>query len=175
TRATRMESSMPTPDAASVVSGTELWALGRGRTLPLPNSTGCIAATEPDERLPEEPFMARSLFRTMLALYLSCGVLSAQEPGPATPPVVADGGAALIVASSRSGKTLYGYSVHTGAWEGVAVDNRDHAPLEPVVGSGVAYAVVGKKVYAFSAAKGRWDAVELPEVPHPRMTVGDRI
>jgi hypothetical protein len=96
-------------------------------------------------------------------------------PGPATPPVVADGGAALIVASSRSGKTLYGYSVYTGAWEGVAVDNPDHAPIEPVVGSGVAYAVVGKRVYAFSAAKGRWDAVGLPEVPRPRITVGDRI
>jgi hypothetical protein len=119
--------------------------------------------------------MAKSLFPNLVAVCLSCGLLSAQEPGPAAPPVVADGGAALIIASSRSGKTLYGYSVYTGAWEGVAVDNPDNAPLKPVVGSGVAYAVVGKRVYAFSAAKGGWDAVELPEVPNPRMAVGDRI
>jgi hypothetical protein len=81
----------------------------------------------------------------------------------------------LVIASSVSEKTLYGYSVYTGSWEGVAVENLDKAPLNPIVGAGVAYVVVGKRVYAFSAAKGRWDTVELPEVPNPRLSVGDRI
>ena len=119
--------------------------------------------------------MGRFRFVVAVTVFMTSRGLFAQEIGPANRSVVADGGGALIVASSQSGKTLYGYSVFTGTWEGVNVINPDKVPVEPVVGGGVAYAVVGSRVYAFSAARGHWEVLELQGVAKPRLFVGDRI
>lgn len=120
------------------------------------------------------------MFRILTVVVIAVGLantdLSAQEPGPVNRSEVIDGGASIIIASSQSGKTLYGYSIHTGTWDGVAVNNPEKSHMESaVVGSGIAYVTVGKRIYAFSAATGRWAVVELPEIATPRMSVGDRL
>jgi hypothetical protein len=81
-------------------------------------------------------------------------------------------GVGEIIAASESGKTLYGYSVHVGTWEGLAVANPDSIPLIPVVGSGVGYVAIGKRIHAFSPATGHWATLELPEVAQPEIYPG---
>ena len=116
------------------------------------------------------------MFRILLVvLCLANTDLSAQEPDSAKQAVVLDGGASIIIASSHSGKTLYGYSHYTGTWAGVTVNNPDKSRLEPVLSSTVGYVVVGKRIHAFSAKTGHWAVVELPEVATPRVSLGDRI
>ncbi len=114
--------------------------------------------------------MSRSLPVVIAAVYFANPALSAQGPAPAGRMVVSDGGA-MIIAVSQSGKTLYGYSIRTGTWEGVAVTDPDKAPLMPIVGSGVGYVAVGRRVYAFSGATGLWAVLDLPEAAKPRISV----
>jgi hypothetical protein len=71
---------------------------------------------------------------------------------------------AVMVAVSKSGKTLYGYSTHTGAWDKTHVEN----PIKefvPIVQGELAVLVVGKRAYAFGGKTGRWDSIELAEIP----------
>jgi hypothetical protein len=86
--------------------------------------------------------------------------------------VVADGGSNIIIATSESGKTLYGYTLATGIWEGLAVENSDNTRLDPTIGNGVAYVAIDKKIHAFSAATGHWATLELPEVASPKLGPG---
>jgi hypothetical protein len=119
--------------------------------------------------------MRRIPMMVVLAVGLTNTESFPQEAAPTKKPVVADGGAAIIVAASQSGKTLYGYSVYTGSWDAVVVNNPELSPLEPVVVAGIAYVMIGKRIHAFSAATGRWAVVDLPEVATPRHSVGDRL
>jgi hypothetical protein len=119
--------------------------------------------------------MHQHLAIAIVAVCLINAALSAQEREPARQPVVSDGGASIIIAASKSGKTLYGYSVHTGMWDAIAVRNPDKSLLEPIVGTGLGYVTVDKRIYAFSSATGRWAVVELPGAARPSMSVGDRL
>jgi hypothetical protein len=119
--------------------------------------------------------MMSRLLSVVAAACLANPALSAQEPVPTKESVVSDGGASIIIAPSESGKTLYGYSIQTGHWDGVAVTNPDDARSLPCVGTGVGYVVVGKRIYAFSAETGRWAVLELPEAAEPKMSVGARL
>lgn len=67
----------------------------------------------------------------------------------------------IAVVISESGKTLYGYSAKTGNWDRVRVQNPDGRQIYPLVGGGVACAVVGTRAYGFSGTTGRWDVVEI--------------
>jgi hypothetical protein len=72
----------------------------------------------------------------------------------------------VVLAISKSGKTLYGYSVRTGTWDKVRLDQAIKA-FEPVVDGNVGVLVVGKRVYAFSGIVGRWDSVEVADAKEP--------
>jgi uncharacterized cupin superfamily protein len=81
-----------------------------------------------------------------------------------TPPSNWVSSGAVMVAVSKSGKTLYGYSTHTGTWDKTHVEN----PIKefvPIVQGEVAVLVVGKRAYAFGGKTGRWDSIELAEIP----------
>jgi hypothetical protein len=99
-----------------------------------------------------------------------------RAPGQAAAPraVVADGGGSIVIATSESGKTIYGYSIETGVWDGLAVENPGQSRPSPVVGSGIAYVAIDKKIHAFSSATGRWATLDLPEVAQPKL-MGSRI
>jgi hypothetical protein len=85
----------------------------------------------------------------------------AQAPGEGGRPVVADGGTCLI-AASLSGKSLYGYSVESGRWAGLAVENPDGSQLVPTLGSGLGFVVIGDRVHAYSGHAGHWATLETP-------------
>jgi hypothetical protein len=126
-------------------------------------------------QVPLEDFMSRIMMVVVIAVLLTSTGLFAQELGPDKLLLITDGGAAIIIATSQSGKTLYGYSVYTGTWDGVTVIRPDTSPLEPVVSAGIGYVMVGKRIHAFSAKTGLWATVELPAVATPRLSVGDRL
>jgi hypothetical protein len=73
--------------------------------------------------------------------------------------MVSEGGVAVVI--SKSGNSLYGYSAKTGNWDRVRVQEPDGRPILPVLGGGVACAIVGKHAYGFSETKGRWETVEV--------------
>ena len=70
----------------------------------------------------------------------------------------------LTVAVSKSGKTFYGYSTHTGTWDKVHVENAVKE-FSPIVSGEVACLIVGKRAYAFGGQAGRWDSIELAASP----------
>jgi hypothetical protein len=121
--------------------------------------------------------MSRSLALSvvMAVVCLDNPDLPAQEPVAARRSVVTDGGSSIILAASESGKTLYGYSVQTGTWEGVAVTNPGNSRPNPIVGNGVGYVAVGKRVYAFSPVTGHWTPLDLPEAAEPTISGGGRL
>ncbi len=112
---------------------------------------------------------------SVLLVCLASAACPAQEADPAHPPMVADGGGLILIAPSRSGRTLYGYSMQTGAWEGIAVIKPDGAPLVPIVSSGLGYVVAGKRIYALSGGTGKWAVVELAKEATPKLAVGSRL
>jgi hypothetical protein len=122
-----------------------------------------------------EALMFRVLMVVAIAAFLTSTALVAQEPEPAGNPVVTDDGISIIIASSRSGKTLYAYSIYTGRWDGVPVNNPDKSRVVPIIGPGLGYVVLGKSVYAYSAARGQWAVVELPEIAVPKMSPAGRL
>jgi hypothetical protein len=83
----------------------------------------------------------------------------------------------VVLAVSKSGKTLLGYSARTGTWDKVRLEK----PLKeftPVAAGNEGVVVVGKRVYAFSGIVGRWDSVEVAdakEPPVPMVDVNDLI
>jgi hypothetical protein len=84
------------------------------------------------------------------------------------------GSGEITLAVSKSGKTLFGYSVRTGAWAKarLAEPIKDFAPN---VVTNTGWVVVGKRVYAFSGIVGRWDSIDVADAkdePAP-MTSGD--
>jgi hypothetical protein len=72
----------------------------------------------------------------------------------------------VFLAASKSGKTLYGYSVRTGTWDKVHLDNPIKA-FEPVLTGNEGCVVAGKRVYAFSGIVGRWDSIEVADSKEP--------
>jgi hypothetical protein len=72
----------------------------------------------------------------------------------------------VFLAASKSGKTLYGYSVRTGTWDKVHLDNPTKA-FEPVLAGNEGCVVAGKRVYAFSGIVGRWDSIEVADSKEP--------
>ena len=103
--------------------------------------------------------MFRVLMVVAIAALLTSTALVAQEPEAAGQPVITDDGISTIIASSRSGKTLYAYSTYTGRWDGIPVKNPGKSRVVPVHGPGLGYVVLGKSVYAYSAARGQWAVV----------------
>jgi hypothetical protein len=79
----------------------------------------------------------------------------------------------VYVACSKSGKTLWGYSAHTGTWDKVRLEPAVKG-FNPVVEGEIACIVVGKRAYAFSSTRGRWDSVELAEWKEPPVPILER-
>jgi hypothetical protein len=119
-----------------------------------------------------------------LALCLTSSAVFAQELPRAKQPIARFSSGSILIVTSQSGKTLYGYSEQTGMWDSVAVVNPGKSSLMPRIGTSIAYIRVGKRLYAFSAATGRWATFDLPEegeskidhnVGHLRVDVGSKI
>ncbi|HEV3418099.1 MAG TPA: hypothetical protein VG056_14835 [Pirellulales bacterium] len=83
----------------------------------------------------------------------------------------------IFMATSKSGRTLYGYSVRTGTWDKVRLDS-PAKEFAPNLAGSTGFVVLGKRVYAFSGIVGRWDSVEVAdskEPPVPTLDSDDRV
>jgi len=76
-----------------------------------------------------------------------------------------------LLAISKDGTRISGYSKRQGKWTPLALDNdaqarlKGGAKLSPVVGEAVGAMRLGTKVYAYSPVTGTWDQVEVADKP----------
>jgi RNA polymerase sigma factor (sigma-70 family) len=77
-----------------------------------------------------------------------------------------------LLAISRDGTRISGYSKRQGKWTPLTLDNAAQtrlkgggAKLSPIVGEGVGALRLGTKVYAYSPQTGTWDQVDVADKP----------
>ena len=76
-----------------------------------------------------------------------------------------------LLAISKDGTRISGYSKRQGKWTPLTLDNdaqarlKGGAKLSPVVGDGVGAMRLGTKVHAYSPVTGTWDQVDVADKP----------
>ena len=92
-------------------------------------------------------------------------------PNPSPPQVDTIQSQDTLLAISKDGTRISGYSKRQGKWTPLALDNdaqarlKGGAKLSPVVGEAVGAMRLGTKVYAYSPVTGTWDQVDVADKP----------
>lgn len=77
-------------------------------------------------------------------------------------------GIGTVVVVPKKGNRVLAFSVTTGKWSSVELEEGDVSQVIPAIGNGVAGFRVGRWAYGFSEKAGRWDKIQISRDEMPQ-------